>query len=88
MNNGYVDTRECHNCHEVGYLARNCPKGSPAIAGAGTAKEGGSYKKETKNRGDKKEQKLRTNTGSYGNVKKVGALGKTDGQCDGQQHGK
>jgi hypothetical protein len=24
---GYVEMRECHTCHQVGHIARNCPKG-------------------------------------------------------------
>jgi hypothetical protein len=28
---GYVEMRECHNCHQVGHLARNCPKGSVCV---------------------------------------------------------
>jgi hypothetical protein len=46
MNGGYVEMREeCHNCHQVGHLARNCPKGSTPAAGAATAKMGGHFKK-------------------------------------------
>jgi hypothetical protein len=88
MNGGYVEMRECHNCHQVGLLARNCPKGSAPVAGAGTAKKSGNFKKKTKGGGDQKGQKPRTNTGSYGHVQKVkvNALGETE-PCDGQQQG-
>jgi hypothetical protein len=85
MNGGYVEMREeCHNCHQVGHLARNCPKGSTPAAGAATAKMGGHFKKK-KSGGDQKGQKPRTNTGSYGPVQKakVNALGESE-SSDGQ----
>jgi hypothetical protein len=42
---GYVEMRECHTCHQVGHLARSCPKGSAPAAGAATAKKSGNFKK-------------------------------------------
>jgi hypothetical protein len=54
MNGGYVEMRECHNCHQVGHLANNCPKGSAPAAGAATAKKSGNFKKKTKKGGDQK----------------------------------
>jgi hypothetical protein len=51
MNGGYVEMRECQNSHQVGHLARNCPKGSAPVAGAGTAKKSGNFKKKTKGGG-------------------------------------
>jgi hypothetical protein len=84
---GYVEMRECHTCHQVGHLARNCPKGSAPAAEAATAKKSGNFKKK-KSGGDQKGPKPRTNTGSYGPVQKarVNALGKSE-PCDGQQYG-
>jgi hypothetical protein len=38
---GYVEMRECHTCHQVGHLARNCPKGSAPAAVTMTAKKSG-----------------------------------------------
>jgi hypothetical protein len=68
--------RECHTCHQVGHLARNCPQGSAPAAGAATAKKSGNFEKK-KSGGDQKGPKLRTNKGSYGPVQKasVNALG-------------
>jgi hypothetical protein len=40
---GYVEMRECHTCHQVGHLARNCPKGSAPTAGTTTAKKSGNF---------------------------------------------
>jgi hypothetical protein len=79
--------RECHTCHQVGPLARNCPEGSAPAAGAATAKKSGNFKKK-KSGGDQKGQKPRTNTGSYGPFQKapVNALGESE-PCDGQQYG-
>jgi hypothetical protein len=57
MNGGYVEIRECHNCHQVGFLARNCPKGSAPAAGARPAKKSGNFKKKMKSRVDQKGQK-------------------------------
>jgi hypothetical protein len=76
---GYVEMRECHTCHQVGHLGRNCPKGSAPASGTTTAKKSG---------GDQKEQKPRTNTGSYSPVQKarVNALGESE-SCDGLQYG-
>jgi hypothetical protein len=84
---GYVEMRECHTCHQVGHLARNCPKGGAPAAGTATAKKSGNFKKK-KSGGDQKGQKPRTNTGSYGPVQKarVNALGESE-SCDGQQYG-
>jgi hypothetical protein len=84
---GYVEMRECHTCHLVGHLARNCPKSSAPAAGTATAKKSGNFKKK-KSGGDQKGQKPRTNTGSYGPVQKarVNALGESE-PCDGQQYG-
>jgi hypothetical protein len=59
---GYVEMRECHTCHQVVHLARNCP-----AAGTVTAKKSGNFKKK-KSGGDQKGQKPRTNTGSNGPV--------------------
>jgi hypothetical protein len=85
---GYVEMRECHTCHQVGHLARNCPKGSAPASGAKPAKKGGNFGKKKKAGGDQKGQKPRANTGSYGPVQKarVGAIGDSD-PCDGQLHG-
>jgi hypothetical protein len=52
--NGYVEMRECHNCHQVGHLARNCPKGSTPAAGAATAKKSGNFKQKTKSGGTRR----------------------------------
>jgi hypothetical protein len=84
---GYVEMRECHTCHQVGHLARNCPKGSARSAETATAKKSGNFKKK-KSGGDQKGQKPKTNTGSYGSVQKarVNALGESE-PCDGQQYG-
>jgi hypothetical protein len=49
---GYVEMRECHTCHQVGHLARNCPKGSAPTAGTTTAKKSGNFTKKKKRRGD------------------------------------
>jgi hypothetical protein len=83
---GYVEMRECHTYHQVGHLARNCPKGSEPAAGTATAKKSGNFKKK-KSGGDQKGQKPQTNTGSYGPVQKarVNALGESE-PCDGQQY--
>jgi hypothetical protein len=40
---GYVEMRECHTCHQVGHLARNCPKGSVPATGTTTAKKSGNF---------------------------------------------
>jgi hypothetical protein len=74
---GYVEMRECHTCHQVGHLARNCPKGSAPTTGMTTAKKSGNFTK-----------KPRTNTGSYGPVQKarVNALGESETR-DGQLYG-
>jgi hypothetical protein len=87
MNGGYVEMRECHTSHQVGHLARNCPKGSVPAAGAATAKKSGNFKKK-KSGGDQKGPKPQPNTGSYGPVQKarVNALGESK-SCDGQQYG-
>jgi hypothetical protein len=53
MNGGYVEMRECHTCHQVGHLARNCPKGNAPAAGAATAKKSGNFMKK-KSGGDQK----------------------------------
>jgi hypothetical protein len=42
---GYLEMRECHTCHQVGHLARNCPKGSAPAAGTVTAKKSGNFSK-------------------------------------------
>jgi hypothetical protein len=42
---GYVEMCECHTCHQVGLLARNCPKGSAPAAGTATAKKSGTLKR-------------------------------------------
>jgi hypothetical protein len=83
---GYVEMRECHTCHQVGHLARNCPKGSAPAAGTATAKKSGNFKKK-KSGGDQKGQKPQTNTGSYGPVQKarVNALWESE-PCYGQQY--
>jgi hypothetical protein len=85
---GYVEMRECHTCHQVCHLARNCPKGSAPATGTTTAKKSGNSTKKKKNGGDQKGQKPRTNTGSYGPVQKarVNALGESE-TCDGQLYG-
>jgi hypothetical protein len=85
---GYVEMRKCHTCHQVGHLARNCPKGSAPAAGTTTAKKSGNFTKKKKSRGDQKGQKSRTNTGSYGPVQKtrVNTLGESE-TCDGQLYG-
>jgi hypothetical protein len=79
---GYVEMRECHTCHQVGHLARNCPRGSAPGTGSTPAKKNDNFSKK------KKGQKPRANTGSYGPVQKaqVGAIGESD-TCDGQLHG-
>jgi hypothetical protein len=41
---GYVEMRECHTCHQVGHLARTCPKGSAPATGTATAKKSGYLK--------------------------------------------
>jgi hypothetical protein len=84
---GYVEMRKCHTCHQVGHLARNCPKGSAPAAGAAPSKKSGNFKKK-KNGGDQKGQKPQTNTGYYGPVQKarVNALGEAE-PCEGQQYG-
>jgi hypothetical protein len=46
---GYVEMRECHTCHQVGHLARNCPKGSAPAARTATAKKSGNFKLTTHN---------------------------------------
>jgi hypothetical protein len=72
MNSGYVEMRECHTCHQVGHLARNCPKCSAPAAGAPTAKKSSNFKlKKKKSGGDQKGPKPRTNTASYGSVQKA-----------------
>jgi hypothetical protein len=85
---GYVEMRECHICHQVGHLARNCPKGSAPATGTTTAKKSGNSSKKKKSGSDQKRQKPRTNTGSYGPVQKAGvnALGESE-TCDGQLYG-
>jgi hypothetical protein len=85
---GYVEMRECHTCHQVGHLARNCPKGSAPATGTTTAKKSGNSSKKKKSGSDQKGQKPRTNTGSYGPVQKarVNALGESE-TCDGQLYG-
>jgi hypothetical protein len=87
MNGGFVEMRECHNCHQVGHQARNCPQGSAHAAGAATAKKSSNFKKK-KSGGDQKGPKVQTNMGSYGPVQKtrVNALGESE-FCDGQQYG-
>jgi hypothetical protein len=84
---GYVEMRECHTCHQVGHLARNCPKGSAPAAGTATAKKSGNFKKK-KSGGDQKGKKPQTYTGSYGPVQKsrINANGESE-PCDGQQYG-
>jgi hypothetical protein len=42
---GYVEMRECHTCHQVGHLARNCPKGSAPATGTRNAKKSGNFNK-------------------------------------------
>jgi hypothetical protein len=42
---GYVEMVKYHICHQVGHLARNCPKGSAPAAGTATAKKSGNFKK-------------------------------------------
>jgi hypothetical protein len=37
---GYVEMRECHTCHQVGHLARKCPKGSAPATGTAIANKG------------------------------------------------
>jgi hypothetical protein len=85
---GYVEMRKCHTCHQVGHLARNCPKVSAPAAGTVTAKKSGNFTKMKKSGGDQKGQKPRTNTGSDGPVQKarVNALGESE-SCDGQLYG-
>jgi hypothetical protein len=71
---------ECHTCHQVGHLARNCPKGSAPAAGTVTAKKSSNFTKKKKSGGDQKRQKPQTNTGSYGPMQKarVNALGDSE----------
>jgi hypothetical protein len=85
---GYVEMHECHTCHQVGHLARSCPKGSAPTAGTTTAKKSGNFTKKKKSGADQKEQKPRTNTGSYGPEQKarVKALGESE-TCDEQLYG-
>jgi hypothetical protein len=87
INGGYVEMRECYTCHQVGHLARNCPKGSAPAAVVATAKKSSNFKKK-KSGGDQKRPKPQTNTGSYGPVQKarVNAFGESE-SCDGQQYG-
>ena len=68
---GYVETRECHTCHQVGHLARNCPRGSAPGTGSTPAKKNDNFSK--KKKGQKKAQ--------------VGAIGESDtcgGQLHGE----
>jgi hypothetical protein len=51
---------------------------SVPAAGTATAKKSGNFKKKTKGGGDQKGQKPRTNTGSFGPVKKVAVMGETE----------
>jgi hypothetical protein len=85
---GYVEIRECHTCHQVGHLARNCPKGSEPATGTTTVKKSGNFTKKKKSGSDQKGQKPRANTGSYGPVQKTreNVLGESE-TCDRQLYG-